>query len=50
MINDISPILSVDESDAGNNSAYTIKKTCLYDVDPLKPHFYIVKLGFTGYT
>ena len=25
-----------------------IKKTCLYNVDPLKPHVYIVKLGFTG--
>ena len=25
-----------------------ITKTCLYEVDPLKPHFYIVKLGFTG--
>ena len=25
-----------------------ITKTCLYD--PLKPHFYTVKLGFTGYT
>ena len=23
-------------------------KTCLYNIDPLKPHFYIVKLGFTG--
>ena len=23
-------------------------KTCLDNVDPLKPHFYIVKLGFTG--
>ena len=23
-------------------------KTCLYIVDPLKTHFYIVKLGFTG--
>ena len=22
--------------------------TCLYNFDPLKPHFYIVKLGFTG--
>ena len=21
---------------------------CLYNFDPLKPHFYIVKLGFTG--
>ena len=25
-----------------------ITKTHLYNVDPLKPHFYIVKLGFTG--
>ena len=25
-----------------------ITKTRLYKVDPLKPHFYIVKLGFTG--
>ena len=28
----------------------TIVKTCLYNLDPLKPNFYIVKLGFTGYT
>ena len=27
---------------------YFITKTCLYNADPLKPHFYIVKLGFTG--
>ena len=27
-----------------------ITKTCLYNFEPLKPHFYIVKLGFTGYT
>ena len=26
----------------------TIMKTCLYNFDPLKPHFYIVKLGFAG--
>ena len=26
----------------------SITKTCLYNVDPLKAHFYIVKLGFTG--
>ena len=25
----------------------SITKTCLYNVDPHKPHFYIVKLGFT---
>ena len=27
---------------------YCITKTCLYNFDPLKSHFYIVKLGFTG--
>ena len=26
----------------------TITRTCLYNVDPLEPHFYIVKLGFMG--
>ena len=26
----------------------TITKTYLYKIDPLKPHFYIVKLGFPG--
>ena len=25
-----------------------ITKTCLYNFDPRKPHFYIIKLGFTG--
>ena len=25
-----------------------ITKTCLYNFDPLKPYFYIAKLGFTG--
>ena len=25
-----------------------ITKICLYNIDPLKPHFNIVKLGFTG--
>ena len=25
-----------------------ITKTFVYNSDPLKPHFYIVKLGFTG--
>ena len=25
-----------------------ITKTCLYNFDPLKPHLYIAKLGFTG--
>ena len=27
--------------------AMNITKTCLYNFDPLKPHFYIVKPGFT---
>ena len=27
-----------------------IMKRCLYNCDPLKPHFYIVKLGLQGYT
>ena len=26
----------------------TITKTYLYNLDPLKPHFYKAKLGFTG--
>ena len=26
----------------------SITRTCLYNVDPHEPHFYIVKLGFTG--
>ena len=25
-----------------------IRKTCLHNFDPLKPHFYIIKLGYTG--
>ena len=28
--------------------AFFITKTCLYNFDPLKPYFYIVKLGVTG--
>ena len=30
------------------NFTTNITKTYLYNVDPLKPHFNIVKLGFTG--
>ena len=29
-------------------SIHDITKTRLYSFEPLKPHFYIVKLGFTG--
>ena len=39
-------------ANCGNNSqlqiAIIITKTRLYNFDPLKPQFYIVKLGFTG--
>ena len=34
-----------DQSEQG---LHYITKTRLYNFDPLKPHFYIVKLGFTG--
>ena len=36
--------LSIDTYRKG----WLITKTYLYNYDPLKPHFYIVKLGFTG--
>ena len=31
-----------------SGAGFLITKTCLYKFDPLKPHIYIVKLGFTG--
>ena len=31
-----------------NHPKSIITKTYLYNFDPLKPHFHIVKLGFTG--
>ena len=31
-----------------NKEHHFITKTCLYNFYPLKPHFYAVKLGFTG--
>ena len=30
------------------NGMDNITKTCLYNINLLKPHFYMVKLGFTG--
>ena len=39
---DLSILMSVQ------NFIEIITKTYLYNFDPLKPHFYIVKLGFTG--
>ena len=37
-------LVNVDQEQNGSD----ITKTCLYNFDPLKPHYYIVKLGFTG--
>ena len=41
-------ILSLRERKRPQPHNTHITKTCLYDIDPLKPHFYTVKLGFTG--
>ena len=42
--------LHMPEDTFSQSEAYkiSITKTRLYNFDPLKPHFYIVKLGFTG--
>ena len=37
-----------EQAELGGNARSCITKTCLYNVDPLNPHFYIVKVGFTG--
>ena len=41
---------SVDQDDLSNQGLHflSIMQTYTYDLDPCKPHFYIVKLGFTG--
>ena len=45
---------SADNEESNHNQTVRIRRvicitrTCLYNVDPLEPHFYIVKLGFTG--
>ena len=41
-------IFWADTHEALSKRTVTITKTFLYNFDPLKPHFYIVKLGFTG--
>ena len=33
---------------ATNMGLHIITKTYLYNFDPLEPHFYLVKVGFTG--
>ena len=40
--------LSAPHSTYETYDAQTITKTCLYKFGPLKPLFYLVKLGFTG--
>ena len=40
--------LNVTDKKRVISASSTIMKICLYNFDPLKPHFYIVKLGFTG--
>ena len=37
-----------DTEALGGIQRHPSQKTCLYNFDPLKPHFYIVKLGFPG--
>ena len=43
----LGPFSSQTKTGSSENETF-ITKTCLYNFDPLKPHFYIVKLGFTG--
>ena len=40
--------IKVEDNLNGIFQILSITKTYLYNFDPLKPHFYIVKLGFTG--
>ena len=41
-------IYETTDAQTKKNYKRGITKTYLYNFDPLKPHFYIVKLGFTG--
>ena len=38
----------LEQSEKSIPSRIVIRKTCPCDLYPLTPHFYIVKLGFTG--
>ena len=42
--------LDVQVSDTGSSWSFYITKTYIFNFDPLKPHFYIVKRGLQGYT
>ena len=44
---DLNPSIN-QSTDSTGRLIVSITKTYLYNFDPLKPHFYIVKLGFTG--
>ena len=44
----ITQLESKEHTHKTENNRIGITKTCLYNFDSLKPHFYIVKLGFTG--
>ena len=44
----LQPVLREGAYTAMQTTLLYKSKTCLYNFDPLKPHFYIVKLGFTG--
>ena len=57
MMPELEKLLGIDFSlcrklliDAGLNSLgkNIIRKTCLSNVHPIQPHFYIIKLGFAG--
>ena len=41
-------ITALAQNSSTEVNMHAITKTGLYSFDPLKPHFYIVKLGFTG--
>ena len=41
-------LFGASSEDKGEASREYITYTYVYSFDPLKPHFYIVKLGFTG--
>ena len=40
--------MSITRIQRMQSDTHFIRKTCLYNLDPLKHRFYIVKLGFTG--
>ena len=47
-VNDQNQLLLPRFTCSKRDNFLVITKTRLYNFDPFKPHFYIVKLGFTG--